>query len=138
MKTKEDVLAFIKNRDVSLVGSVDKDGFPNVKAMLSPRKAEGDCLWFSTNTSSMRVKQFGDNSKACVYFFKKSLFSYVGCMLVGDMEVLTDSEAKQSIWKKGDTMYYNGGVTDPDYCVLRFTAQKCRCYNNLRTYEIEW
>ena len=40
-------------------------------------------------------------------------------MLVGTMEVLTDQESKNSIWKKGDTMFYKGGVTDPDYCALK-------------------
>ena len=33
-------------------------------------------------------------------------------------------EAKQMIWLEGDTMYYPQGVTDPDYCVLKFTAEK--------------
>ena len=57
----------------------------------------------------------------------------VGVMLVGTMEVLTDQESKNSIWKKGDTMFYKGGVTDPDYCVLRFTAEKGRYYCDLKT-----
>lgn len=29
---------------------------------------------------------------------------------------------KQKIWREGDMEYYPGGVTDPNYCVLRFTA----------------
>jgi general stress protein 26 len=46
------------------------------------------------------------------------------------MEVLTDAETKARIWREGDTVYYKGGVTDPDYCVLRFTAQKGRMYGD--------
>ncbi|MFG6345363.1 MAG: pyridoxamine 5'-phosphate oxidase family protein [Lachnospiraceae bacterium] len=49
-------------------------------------------------------------------------------MLVGTMEVLQDAEIKQELWHPGDTMYYSGGVTDPDYCVLKFTAVKGRHY----------
>ena len=26
------------------------------------------------------------------------------------------------IWRDGDEQYYPGGVTDPNYCVLKFTA----------------
>ena len=51
-------------------------------------------------------------------------------MLKGIMEVLEDAESKEMIWREGDTMYYSKGVTDPDYCVLRFTAQTGRYYTN--------
>ena len=43
-------------------------------------------------------------------------------MLRGTMEVLTDAQSKEMIWRDGDTEYYPEGVTDPDYCVLKFTA----------------
>ena len=59
-------------------------------------------------------------------------------MLKGTMEVLEDSESKEMIWREGDTMYYPKGVTDPDYCVLRFTAAEGRYYSNFKskTFEI--
>ena len=53
-----------------------------------------------------------------------------GVMLKGTMEVLEDSWAKELIWQDGDTTYYPLGVTDPDYCVLRFTADAGRYYQN--------
>ena len=37
------------------------------------------------------------------------------------------------IWKKGDTIFYKKGVTDPDYCVLKFTATSGRYYCDLKT-----
>ena len=125
---------FIDKQKVSFVASVDDGGFPNVKAMLKPRKRIGlKEFWFSTNTSSMRVKQFMENPKACIYFYHKGLIKYVGVMLSGTMEVLTDQESKDMIWKRGDTLFYKGGVTDPDYCVLKFTAVKGRYYCDLKT-----
>jgi general stress protein 26 len=54
-------------------------------------------------------------------------------MLKGTMDVLTDAESKEMIWRDGDTMYYSGGVTDPDYCVLRFTAASGRYYANFKS-----
>ena len=107
----------IERQKVSFVGSVGADGFPNMKAMLMPRKREGIReFWFTTNTSSMRVGQYRENPKACIYFFDKRFFR--GVMLQGTMEVLEDAASKEMIWEIGDTMYYPGGVTDPDYCVL--------------------
>lgn len=133
MKTKEQLYEFIKKQKTAFIASVDEDGFPNMKAMYSPRKVEGDCLYFSTNTSSLRAQQFMQNSKASVYFYHRGRFRYEGIMLIGTMEVLQDAEIKQEIWRTGDTMYYRQGVTDPDYCILKFTAEKGRRYCDLNT-----
>jgi len=125
---------FIDKQKVSFICSVDKEGYPNVKAMLKPRKRKGlKEFYFSTNTFSMRVSQYESNRKASIYFYRKGLIKYVGVMLVGEMEVLKDQETKDMIWKKGDTMYYKKGVTDPDYCVLKFTAKSGRYYADLKT-----
>lgn len=126
-------LEFIKSQKTAFIASVDSDGFPNVKAMLAPRKIENNCFYFTTNTSSLRVSQYLENEKASIYFYKRGRFSYEGIMLVGKMEVLTDEETKKEIWRTGDTMFYKKGVTDPDYCVLKFTAQKGRHYRDFKT-----
>ncbi|MBQ7549433.1 MAG: pyridoxamine 5'-phosphate oxidase family protein [Clostridia bacterium] len=130
----EKIEKFIGRQSVSFICSVDDESYPNVKAMLKPRKRVGlKTFWFSTNTSSVRVSQYQKNPKACIYFYHKGLFKYIGVMLIGEMEVLTDQESKNMIWKKGDTMFYKGGVTDPDYCVLKFTASHGRYYRDLKT-----
>lgn len=129
---------FIRKRKISFVCSIDNENFPNVKAMLAPRKIVGiKEFYFSTNTSSMRVKQFRENPNASIYFYRKGLIKYTGVMLVGTMEVLTDQEIKNEIWRKGDTLFYKQGVTDPDYCVLKFTATKGRYYCDLETESFE-
>ncbi len=128
---------FIKRRKVALIGSVDENGYPNIKAMLSPRKIDGNDFYFSTNTSSLRVGQFAQNPKACLYFYRKGLFKYQGVMLTGVMEILTDPAIKQELWQVGDSMFYKKGVTDPDYCVLHFKAATCRYYCDLKTTQIE-
>lgn len=111
---------------------IDADGFPVTKAMLKPRERNGiKELWFSTNTSSNKVKCFRANSKASVYFVDRRFFR--GVSLVGTVEVLETPEAKERIWERGDTMYYKEGVTDPDYCVLKFTAEKGRYYSNFKS-----
>lgn len=129
--------SLIDKQGVSFISSVDGDGFPNTKAMLPPRRREGiKTFYFTTNTSSMRVSQYRENPNACIYFCDRRFFR--GVMLVGTMEVLEDSASKEMIWREGDTMYYPKGVTDPDYCVLKFTAEKGRYYSNFKseTFEI--
>lgn len=133
MQTREHLMEFIQKQKVAFIASVDEEGFPNMKAMFAPRKVEGNCFYFSTNTSSMRAQQYGKNPKAAIYFYNKGRFKYEGVMLTGTMEVLQDAAIKEEIWCTGDTMYYKEGVTDPDYCVLKFTAERGRHYCNLKT-----
>lgn len=119
----------IDHQKVASISSIDGQGYPNTKAMLPPRKREGiKVFYFTTNTSSMRTRQYQNNPKACVYFCDRRFFR--GVMLLGTMEVLEDSIYKEMIWREGDTMYYPQGVTDPDYCVLRFTATQGRFYSS--------
>ena len=83
----------IDKQSTAYISSVDEDGFPNMKAMLPPRKREGiKTFYFTTNTSSMRVSQYRSNPKACVYFCDRRFFR--GVMLTGTAEVLEDSESK--------------------------------------------
>lgn len=122
----------VDKQTVAFLGSVDQEGFPNIKAMLQPRNREGiRTFYFSTNTSSMRVAQFRENNHACVYFCDRRFFK--GVMLKGTIEVLTDPTSKEMIWMPGDTMYYKEGVTDPNYCVLRFTAFSGRYYSGFKS-----
>ena len=122
----------IDKQSTAFLSSVDADGFPNTKAMLAPRLREGLRVFYLTsNTSSMRAAQYRQNPKACLYFCDRRFFR--GVMLLDTVEVLTDAAAKELIWREGDTMYYPQGVTDPDYCVLRFTAHQGRYYSNFKS-----
>ena len=110
---------------------LDAEGYPVAKAMLAPRQREGiKTFWLTTNTSSNKVACLRQNPKASLYWVDRRFFR--GVSLCGTVEVLEDAESKQLIWREGDTMYYPAGVTDPDYCVLKFTAVKGRYYSNFK------
>ena len=122
----------IESSGNAVIGSVDEDGFPYIKAMLVPRERHGlRHFYFTTNTSSMRVCQFRQNPKGSVYFFNGATFK--GVLFTGLFEVLTDPASKERIWRDGDDLYYPKGVTDPDYCVLHFTADEGRLYENFHS-----
>lgn len=137
MRNPEETIGkMIDKAGTSFIAYIDDEGYPITKAMLKPRERNGiKELWFSTNTSSNKVKYFTKNNKASVYFINKRFFR--GVSLAGTVEVLQNPEDKERIWQKGDTMYYKKGVTDPDYCVLKFTAVKGRYYSNFKSEDFE-
>ena len=123
----------INSQKTCVIASVDAEGVPNIKGMLRPRKYTGlKTYYFSTNTSSQHVRQFLQNPHASVYFHKRFLF-YKGILLKGTMDILTDEDAKRMLWVKGDEKHYPGGVTDPDYCIMRFTAHSGRFYEKKKS-----
>lgn len=129
---------YICRQKTALICSVDEAGFPNVKAMLKPRKRVGlKGCYFSTNYSARRVKQYLDNPSASKYFYHKGIIRYTGVLLIGRMDVLTGQEIKNEIWRKGDNRFYKDGVTDPDYCVLKITATNGRYYCDLKTSDFK-
>jgi general stress protein 26 len=83
----------------------------------------------------MRVQQYLKNPKASIYFYDSRFFK--GLMLKGTMAVLQDQPTRDRIWRDGDEMYYPLGITDPDYCVLKFTAANGRMYENFHSYDFK-
>lgn len=110
----------------------DSQGYPVARAMLAPREREGGSVfWLTTNTCSNKVRCFRENPKAGLYFVDRRFFR--GLSLTGTVEVLETPEAKERIWREGDERYYPQGAADPDYCVLKFTAQGGRYYSRFRS-----
>ena len=134
---KEQIYQFISEQKTAFLASVNEQGYPVIRAMLAPRKIENGKIYFSTNTSSNKVKQFLSNDKACVYFYKRGKFKYQGVTILGEMEVCTDQPTKDEIWRFGDKLFYKQGVTDPDYCVLKFTCRAAEYYCDLKVQTVE-
>ena len=116
-----DSLELANKSEIAMLGTNGDDGYPNIKAMIKVENEGLKTIWFSTNTSSRRMGQLTRDPKACVYFV--DMERWMGLMLVGDVEILQDMDTKQRFWDEEDERYYPLGVTDPDYSVLRFTAQ---------------
>ena len=133
----------LASKKIALVGSVNNNA-PNIKAMLVKKHEGLKYFYFASNKSAMRTEQFKNNNKACIYFTSGPI--YQGLMLEGIMEILNNEEmevfnkeeSKKFLWEYGmKKIYKNGGVNDPDYCVLKFTAFSGRHYYMLETNEFK-
>ena len=63
---KNQICQFISEQKTAFIASVNEQGFPVIRAMLAPRKIDGDEVYFTTNTSSNKIKQYAANNKACI------------------------------------------------------------------------
>lgn len=131
---RKEIVSLVEKAKVIYVSSIH-EGFPNTKAMLSLQHEGMNTHYFSTNTSSKRVGQFRQNPNACIYFSDND--NFMGLMLIGNMEVCTDREHREMLWRDGFEMYYPKGIDDEDYCVLKFTAFKGNYYHGLANTSFE-
>lgn len=118
-----------KNSTAAYLSYVDKQGFPNTRAMLILEHDKIKTQYLSTNTSSGKIPALLANPKASLYYCDPD--HYQGALFVGDIEVCTDAETKAFLWREGFEKYYPKGVTDPDYCVLKLTVHKGSHYHGL-------
>ncbi|MDR2098808.1 MAG: pyridoxamine 5'-phosphate oxidase family protein [Rickettsiales bacterium] len=130
----KDIEKLVARQSLCCLASVDAQGFPEARAMLAPRVRDGiKTFYLSTNTSSAKVKAFRKNPKACLYFHDGRLFR--GAMFKGTAEVCRDGKSRGLVWRDGDEIYYPKGVSDPDYAVLKFTAESVKYYSDFSARE---
>lgn len=129
----EKSLEIVKNAKIAMLGTTDQKGYPNIKAMLNLHSEGLKDIWFSTNTSSKRVADIMKNPKTCVYYMDEQ--SFMGLMLVGEIEVIQDDFYREKLWFEGCERYYKKGIGDPDYTVLHFRAHHGNFYYRLKNLD---
>lgn len=128
---KSEIRALRQEAHVAYIGSVNENGFPQIKGMLVLEHDSMKTQYFSTNTSSRRAKQFVNNPKASVYYSDETRNKYKGALFTGTIEVCTDHDTKAFLWREGFELYYPKGIDDEDYCVFKFTAEAVNYYHGL-------
>ena len=74
-------LELMEKSKICMLGTNGDGGHPNIKAMLNLKHEGLRKVWFSTNTSSKRVKQLKKDNRACVYYVDDKEFR--GLMTLG-------------------------------------------------------
>ena len=113
----KDVVKVIQASECAQIATFGKDeteGFPEIRALLNlanPKKypklkdkaisvdGETVTIYFTTNTSSRKIKQIRANSNVCLYFVLPKKFK--GISAIGTMEEVTDMNLKKDFWQTG-------------------------------------
>jgi general stress protein 26 len=129
MTVREKAERLYKGVNTLILTCVGGDGYPMTKAVVPGKYRESlDELFFCTNTSSNFAAAVARDGKASVYFYMRFLL-WKGCMLKGEMQIVTDMAVKKKYWQdKFRNAYPEKSYTDPDFCVLRFVPASGRYY----------
>lgn len=143
-------LDLLETAEAAYVSTIGPDGYPQIRAMFNLRRKEqfpglaglfddhkdDFSVYFTTNTSSPKIKHIIENPKAAVYYCKATEFR--GLMLSGKIEIVTDRSEKGRVWQKGWELYYPGGVHDPDHTVLRLRPVTAKYYHQLDSFHFDF
>ena len=120
-----------KTVEAFIITCVGSDGYPLTKAVIPGKHRDSlKELYFTTNTSSKFANKVSKNPKASVYFYRQET-SWDGCMLKGDLEIVTDLNIKEKYWIEDfKEAYTEQSFTCPDFCLLRFLTKSGRFYSD--------
>lgn len=125
----------IDRQEVCFLSFINDAGFPTTRTMLNPRKRQGiKEFYLTTNSGSQKVQSLLINNRAGLYFYDRN--TYRGIAFTGTVEILRDQNIKDEVWRDMDTIFYESN-TDPDYCVLKFTANTARYYQDYTSTNID-
>ena len=128
-----------KKVNTFMLTCVGSDGYPLTKAVVPGKHRESlKELYFCTNTSSKFVAEINKNPKSNVYFYSRKVIWFKGCLLKGNIEIVTDMDIKEKYWQSMfKNAYPQKSFTDPDFCVLRFIPTSGRFYANFNLADFE-
>lgn len=127
--------ALVGRSFTGILGTVDENGIPQLKAMIKTAAIELKEFWFCSNTSSKRVVQIQKTPNASLYFYDEKTFE--GLMLTGKAQISYDDAKRKEFWNDGMKIYYPLGCTDPDYALIKFTAYRGNYYHGLKNMDFD-
>lgn len=114
----------MRKAEVTALSSIDENGYPRTVTM-SNLKPEGiTTAWFATGTNSIKTENYKKNSKASLCF----TLDGNNVTLIGDMLIIEDMSIKKELWADWFINHFPLGVTDPNYCVLKFQSKYIQAY----------
>ena len=121
-QAKQQALELVDRLRYAVMGTFDERGAGSLRAMTKIENEGLTFVWFATSEGSRKVRQLRQNPRTTLYFSDSR--GKLGVTLFGRAEVLQDPLLKQRVWRPGFRTFWAQGSDDPDYCVLRFAAER--------------
>jgi len=142
-------IALVNQSEDAFLTTIDLKGYPSTRAVFNMRNVnrfpylanfmkqyKNDfTLFFTTNTSSIKISHILNNPKVSVYFCDTNMFK--GFMCQGEIEIVQDEAVRDALWCDDWNMYYPGGKEGGDYTVLKLKPIYIKSYFNLHQSDLQ-
>ena len=110
----------IKTCDAAYLGVIDEEGCPHVSTGSTITPENLFEAYFATGMGANKTRRLLRDKRASVCYRAGGN----NITLVGEAEILTDQETKSRCWQDWFINHFPGGDTDPNYCIISFTAKR--------------
>jgi general stress protein 26 len=145
----EDVEEILTKTKILLFATLGDNGFPDVRAMNNLRcidlypnlreyfnsRVDNNIFYIDTNKSSNKVKQICKRAESSIYFCLQD--EWKGLLFQGRSDPVEDPDIKKILWQNEWSIYYPGGVSDPEYTIIKFSAVTGKLYQNMKSTEFK-
>jgi general stress protein 26 len=146
MIDKKQVLALMDEAEIVTLATIGEKG-PRIRALVNLRRADkfpgpsklarrdDFTVFLSTSLASDKVREVRANPAVALYYCDAQNFH--GVTLEGKAEILDDPELKKALWSPDWSFYWPGGASDPDYVILRITADDVSGWWSSKPFRLE-
>jgi general stress protein 26 len=113
------------NRTCMLVTQFDR-GLRARPLQPRPKRDEG-VIWFVTDAQAPKDDEIEANPDVCVIFIDAKEHAYLS--LSGRAEVVRDQDKAAEVWRRTDDVWWPGGPSDPNACLLRFAPSRAELWD---------
>lgn len=114
-------IRLVSEAETAMLSSIDENGYPRSVEMSNLRTESLNAIYFATGTDSRKVKHYLMNPKAGVSYNN-------GVSLIGEIEIIKDDTLKKDLWEASFIKHFPKGVTDPNYCIIKFISKEAIIY----------
>ena len=110
----------VRASDAVYLGVIDEDGCPSVSTVSTINPQDIFTAYFATGTNANKTRRLLRDKRACICY----RLGGNNVTLAGEAEIITDQETKNKCWLDWFINHFPLGKTDPDYCIIKFTAKR--------------
>lgn len=118
-------LEVINSNNVALIGTVNKKGNPNIKALTKLKNNGITRFYFSTQVNSVKVEQMKHHKEGCIYFF--DVMQHIGVLLEGEFNII------EGVAEGIAEIYQAMGADKFNLCTVEFVTKTVNLYKDFQT-----
>jgi general stress protein 26 len=120
-------------RDIrsAMLTTLDDNGLPWSRPMITREMDEEGNLWFFTKRDSIKVQNIVKNNRVNVAYAKPDDALYVS--VTGVATVVDDMEKKRTLWNPFVKAWFPDGLDDPDLVLLKISPERAEYWEGPST-----